>query len=187
MPHPLSLEMLGAKTCPRCQKRKAPDAFYPGKCVYCKPCSKEYAREWRRDNPAAKAKAKAYAAEKYWEGRHRPTKEERVEKARLTANAQKRRYDKANRDKVNEKKRAYFARNPGKRLAKSAIYRAKRRQRLPAWADRAAIRAIYEACPPGHHVDHIIPLGGENVSGLHVAANLQYLPAEENIAKGNAF
>ena len=56
----------------------------------------------------------------------------------------------------------------------------------PAWADRAAIREIYSfARLTGMHVDHVIPLNGAGVSGLHIASNLQLLPPAVNMSKGN--
>lgn len=57
----------------------------------------------------------------------------------------------------------------------------------PPWADRDALRRVYQLCPPGHQVDHIIPLRGKLVSGLHVLENLQYLTARDNITKGNRY
>lgn len=59
------------------------------------------------------------------------------------------------------------------------------RQATPPWADRDALRQFYLNTPDGHHVDHIMPLRGKTVSGLHIVENLQYLPALENIRKGN--
>ncbi len=70
-------------------------------------------------------------------------------------------------------------------------YRAARKARVktatPPWADLKAIEAMYRNRPEGYHVDHIIPLLGEFVSGLHTIENLQYLPATENLKKSNKY
>lgn len=70
-------------------------------------------------------------------------------------------------------------------------YAAKRRaaklDRTPKNADINAIKEFYKNCPEGYHVDHIIPLQGKNVSGLHIISNLQYLTPEENTRKGNKY
>lgn len=76
----------------------------------------------------------------------------------------------------------------------AAKRRAARLRRTPPWADQKAIRAIYERARRltvesgvEHHVDHIIPLQGERVSGLHVENNLQVLTGSENSRKRNLF
>ena len=57
----------------------------------------------------------------------------------------------------------------------------------PSWADLDSISEFYRNTPKGHHVDHIIPLNGKLVSGLHVLSNLQYLTSEENLRKSNKY
>lgn len=85
-----------------------------------------------------------------------------------------------------------------KRAALVRHHAAKRRceklKRTPAWTDMRAIRALYvEArrltATTGiqHHVDHVIPLQGRLVSGLHVPGNLQILTGSENSRKKNTF
>lgn len=59
------------------------------------------------------------------------------------------------------------------------------RQATPSWVNMEDIVNIYLNRPKGHHVDHIIPLNGKDVCGLHVPWNLQYLPAVENLKKSN--
>lgn len=55
----------------------------------------------------------------------------------------------------------------------------------PRWVDRAALREIYRLCPDDMVVDHVVPINGDTVCGLHVPWNLQYLTPSENSAKGN--
>jgi hypothetical protein len=77
--------------------------------------------------------------------------------------------------------------NPGHRNALKSKYLADRAQRIPAWANMPELIAFYKNCPKGFHVDHVYPLRGKYVSGLHVLENLQYLPAVENMRKNNRY
>lgn len=71
--------------------------------------------------------------------------------------------------------------------ARQAKYKAAKLRAIPSWADMAEISKIYALCPEGHQVDHIVPLQGVNVCGLHVQNNLQYLTKEDNLVKHNKF
>ena len=62
-----------------------------------------------------------------------------------------------------------------------------RKLRVVAWTDWDKIKEFYKNCPKGMEVDHVIPLQGKLVSGLHVSWNLQYLTPPENRIKRNKF
>ena len=74
----------------------------------------------------------------------------------------------------------------GPRRVESKINSAKKRQRTVGWGQRG-ISDFYANCPSDMVVDHIIPLNGKTVSGLHVLNNLQYLTPEDNQTKSNKF
>ncbi len=71
------------------------------------------------------------------------------------------------------------------RVARGNIRRAKKLHATVSWSDLATISSIYNNCPEGYVVDHIIPLQGKYICGLHVVNNLQYLTASENNKKSN--
>ena len=96
-------------------------------------------------------------------------------------------YDR-NREHVNAKSVQYAKDNAGWKRSATAKRRAVLLQAIPSWADMKKIQAIYEeAKQRGLVVDHIIPLQGKLVCGLHVENNMQLLTASENSQKHNKF
>jgi hypothetical protein len=114
-------------------------------------------------------------------------REDRIEYAakRIAENPQ------ANREKVRKWKKE----NPGKVAAQKKGRELAKTGATPKWLTREhhkQIAAIYlqaqvwsEATGVPYHVDHIIPLNGENVCGLHVPWNLRAIKGEENLKKSN--
>lgn len=89
-------------------------------------------------------------------------------------------------------KAAWKKRNLHKVAADSSKRRASQFKACPWWADMVAIEAVYRECRKltqlsgiDHHVDHIVPILGKNVCGLHVHWNLRVISAKENQVKGN--
>lgn len=123
-----------------------------------------------RQSPAGLARQAKYREEgrdKEWQRRHYETGRKRE-----TLNA----WGKRNRAKTRE----YGAR-----------YDAAKIQATPPWlseADRHQIAEVYaRAVATGLTVDHIVPLRGRLVRGLHVPWNLQLLSQPENSSKNNRF
>lgn len=102
-----------------------------------------------------------------------------------------REYAATHREEARERVKQWKTDNPEKYRANNArnlaAYREYIRQATPFWADLRAIDAVYMAAPKGYHVDHIVPIRGEFVCGLHVPYNMQYLPESENCSKRNTF
>ncbi len=97
------------------------------------------------------------------------------------------RYVESGRKSLVNKK--YSATDKGKRNKNhnTALRHARKLRAIPLWANIEKIKEIYRNRKKGYHVDHIIPLKGVNVCGLHVENNLQYLTAKENILKSNNY
>jgi len=101
----------------------------------------------------------------------------------------------ANKTTTQAKKRIYKQENPAVVNASNAKRRAAKLQRTPKWLTLLhyeQIQMFYtSAAELGKElnlefdVDHIVPLQGENVSGLHVPWNLQVLLATDNGSKSN--
>ena len=87
------------------------------------------------------------------------------------------------------------AENKDKNAAKATRYRASKLNATPTWLTKEQhkqIESVYwlaqlqsELTDTKYHVDHIVPLKGKTVCGLHVPWNLQVLEALDNISKGN--
>ena len=136
-------------------------------------------REWRERNQQYIAEyGKAYRESS--EGRI--VRQKHYEQGR----EQKRTYDRNRRQTVPGVRERYNA--------TSAKYRASKLQATPRWFEKEEVEQLYldakrlfETTGIRYHVDHIVPLQGDTVCGLHTLANLQLLPAEQNITKGNKF
>jgi 5-methylcytosine-specific restriction endonuclease McrA len=179
------------KNCNICKKTKFLSDFYKrsntasGIGPYCKPCNSKRASIWNKNNPK-----KACINSMKWS----KANVERV---------------KQNRDKWLEENKEYckvaykitreiwIDNNRDKVRAKDAKRHAAELQRTPNWLTEQHFKDIQEFYTMAKElqwlndpsdpleVDHVIPLQGKNVSGLHVPWNLQILPKSLNMKKGN--
>jgi hypothetical protein len=149
-----------------------------GTCVECR---KE---DWQKDNEKRKGKPKTEAAKAAGRRYYLANKEEVKERAKAQDPKKQREY-----------KDRYKAKNPELFKVHVNARRRRLREAQPDWLtkeQRMAIRETYalaqkmtENTGVQHEVDHIIPLHGKNISGLHVPWNLQVMPYMDNRRKNN--
>lgn len=176
--HKAAIAAAGFKTCgtckaikPRCEFHKRA-ASVDGLAYKCKQCVNQATKAWRGEHP--NAHRDWYLAN-------------RQHKAKYWAN-----WRAENREAV----RHYMAEWGRKNQEKTNALRAKRHaakfRATVRWANQEQIERLYRqaaeltrATGIPHEVDHIVPLQGRIVSGLHWEGNLQVLPKHENISKLN--
>lgn len=164
-----------------CKRGHIAERRVSGRC--CIVCADNASKTWAKQN---QTRVKQIAAE--WNARNKVEEAERARKWRKNNPDTYKRMVKEWRDSNAAYYRRYMSQVAAKR-------RAAKLQREPSWADNDRIRAYYDVCAffndvngyTKYHVDHIIPLQGTHVSGLHVHSNLQIILADANRAKGNTF
>jgi hypothetical protein len=112
-----------------------------------------------------------------------------------TAREASRQYYRDNKEKQLLTCKNWAAANRGLSNSYKTKTKAARKFRVPAWltsSDIETIKGMYamaqrvaKCLQVSFHVDHIVPLSGKNVSGLHVPWNMRVLPASTNLAKSN--
>lgn len=131
----------------------------------------------RKDNyyrPISRCKSCVSGYSKKW---YQANQEARLEQTRA--------YQELHRTYYRKAVRAHYNKQPFYYTEKTRRRRFAEKKQTPAWANLTLIRDFYRNCPSGMEVDHIYPINGKAISGLHVLANLQYLTPEQNRFKSN--
>lgn len=151
--------------------------------------TKRYASDGRCVECAALRRKKAWASDR--EGQSQAAKRWR-ENNRDRHLENFRTWRAANLDKDRAASRKWQSENPAKVIAALAKRKASILRAMPQWVNQEQLAEVYglrdlvskETGVP-HDVDHIVPLQGKTVCGLHVPWNLRVIPRIENRKKGN--
>lgn len=183
------------KVCKRCKQSLPVSEFYPRKDIKsgldprCKACKKE----------TRPSRAGSKASAEYWQKYYAENSEQlnqRYWTNPATREYQLNRYHK-NPEKFREQHEAYRRNNLGKYAAKEAKRRSRKLSATPPWLTKSQMKEMENfywlakdlevVSGQQYHVDHIVPLQGKKICGLHVPWNLQVLPSDINLSKNNRF
>jgi hypothetical protein len=153
----------------------------------CRRCRQLASYEWNKKN-----KDKHNASQKKWRQKN-PDREYAVlhpEKHKEVAKKAAQKWKESNPSYHHE----HYLKNKAKYVASRAKRRAAQKQATPCWltnVHKCQLQEFYELAKAKemqtgtkYHVDHIVPINGGTVTGLHVPWNLQLLTAKENLSKG---
>ena len=181
-----------------------------GKCSICKSCMKKKSSDYRKKNIEKVREKNKIRCKRFYENNKEKLSEYSKEYRRL--NKEKisdthKKYYRENKEKIKAYRKEYYLKNKEKELSRNrkyasenkgicnavkVKYHASKIQACPNWADMDLIQTVYDKAQwlssltgLTYHVDHLVPLQGENVCGLHVWENLQILEASINCSKRN--
>jgi len=179
--------MVDSRICNVCKIDKNLQDFHKAKTLplgvsyTCKVCAKARSLVWNSQN---KEKKKLNGQKHYEENKDAYL--ERAKKLSWAAH---------NKDKVLANAKERYKAKRELYVSALAKRRAEKLSATPSWLtqdQKEQIKLVYKEATllqqehnSKYHVDHIVPLKGKNVCGLHVPWNLRAIPATENIAKGN--
>lgn len=181
------------KECSRCHLERSADAFYDSNPWTCKDCVRARAgirykekreeclaqsKKWTEENPARSREIKQAYRERNRETEREYFRFRRACKPELTYEIQNK----------------YRESHPWVYTAAAQKRRAAKLNATPPWANFEIIGLFYEFAAllsevtgEEYEVDHIVPLQGEFVSGLHVETNLRVMLKHDNRVKSNKF
>ncbi len=188
------------KKCKQCNCNKSIKCFARkkgknGLDSKCKHCVAQNRLNWKNKNPNY-VRPQIYSPKKVYLSTTINAKIWRS-KNRDRALESQRQWRTKNKEKANQSRRKWERENPGKRNAQTLLRIARKLQATPKCQPKEKLKEIENIYILAKElqwlsesrlcVDHIIPLRGENVSGLHVSHNLQILPLAMNCSKSNNF
>lgn len=179
------------KCCTKCNETKPYEMFTKEKATldgfsrWCRSCKKEYKTTWYEKNAESeRAKAMQYHYDNYDKNKHKISK--RVIK-----------WQQENKEKYAEKSKRYYEKEKHRIFAWQALARAAKRNAVPKWLNKELKQKIQDfyieartktkETGVNYEVDHIVPLMGDVVCGLHVPWNLRVITRFENRSKANTF